>query len=156
MGLHGRHAARPCNGGRWRRRGALSWLRRRETQARIEAEAETLIGEMGIDAYAEARRREREANDFATARHWARTASAIARKISDKIGLDAAMAKGRDADFSTLIETFKAQAQAPGSPLSADCALAPEEAAAPERQPPNDARSLQDRARDAFRARGER
>ena len=37
----------------------LSWLRRRrETAERIDVEADALIGELGVEAYAEARRRE--------------------------------------------------------------------------------------------------
>ena len=37
----------------------FSWLRRRrEIAERIDAEADALIGELGVEAYAEARRRE--------------------------------------------------------------------------------------------------
>jgi hypothetical protein len=42
---------------RKRASGMLSWLRRREKLERIDAEAEALIGELGVEAYAEARRR---------------------------------------------------------------------------------------------------
>ena len=46
----------------------LSWLRRRrETAERIDAEADVLIGELGVEAYAEARRREYESSDDAIA-----------------------------------------------------------------------------------------
>ena len=46
----------------------LSWLRRRrETAERIDAEADVLIGELGVDAYAEARRREYKSSDNAIA-----------------------------------------------------------------------------------------
>ena len=41
----------------------LTWLRRRREQAeRIEAEADALISDLGNGAYAEARRRAREAS----------------------------------------------------------------------------------------------
>ena len=46
----------------------LSWLRRRrETAERIDAEADALIGELGVEAYAEARRREYESSNDAIA-----------------------------------------------------------------------------------------
>ena len=44
----------------------LGWLRRRrERTAWVEAEAEALSRELGVEAYSEARRREREANSIA-------------------------------------------------------------------------------------------
>jgi hypothetical protein len=46
----------------------LSWLRRRrESAERIDAEADVLIGELGVEAYAEARRREYESSGDAIA-----------------------------------------------------------------------------------------
>jgi hypothetical protein len=46
----------------------LSWLRRRrEIAERIDSEADVLIGELGVEAYAEARRREYESRDDAIA-----------------------------------------------------------------------------------------
>jgi hypothetical protein len=46
----------------------LRWLhRRRERLKRIEAEADTLIQHLGVEASAEARRQERAANDLAMA-----------------------------------------------------------------------------------------
>ena len=60
----------------------LSWLRRRrETAERIDAEADALIGELGVEAYAEARRREYESSNDAIALRWNRVALAVARKI---------------------------------------------------------------------------
>jgi hypothetical protein len=57
----------------------LSWLRRRrETAERIDAEADALIGELGVEAYAEARRREYESSGDATAL-W---------RLLKRIGLD--------------------------------------------------------------------
>ena len=53
----------------------LSWLRRRrETAERIDAEADTLICELGVEAYAEARRREYESSNDAIALRWNRVA----------------------------------------------------------------------------------
>jgi hypothetical protein len=67
----------------------LSWLRRRRATAeRIDAEADVLIGELGIDAYAEARRREHESSGDAIALWWSRVALAIAHKTGKRIGLD--------------------------------------------------------------------
>ena len=60
----------------------LSWLRRRrETAERIDAEADALIGELGVEAYAEARRREYESSNDALALRWNRIALAVGRKI---------------------------------------------------------------------------
>ena len=54
----------------------LSWLRRRrETAERIDAEADALIGELGVEAYAEARRREYESSGDAIALWWSRVPS---------------------------------------------------------------------------------
>ena len=69
----------------------LSWLRRRrETAERIDAEADALIGELGVEAYAEARRREYESSGDAIALWWSRVALAIAHKTGERIGLDIA------------------------------------------------------------------
>ena len=67
----------------------LSWLRRRrETAERIDAEADALIGELGVEAYAEARRREHESSGDAIALWWNRVALAVAHKTGERIGLD--------------------------------------------------------------------
>ncbi len=59
----------------------LSWLRRRRWMAqRIEAEAEALINERGVDAYREARRRERESKSKVEAKYWTRVALLVAQK----------------------------------------------------------------------------
>jgi hypothetical protein len=47
-----------------------------------------LIGELGIDAYAEARRREHESSGDAIALWRSRVALAIAHKTGKRIGLD--------------------------------------------------------------------
>ena len=67
----------------------LSWLRRRrETAERIDAEADVLIGELGVEAYAEARRREYESSSDAIALRWNQIALAVAHKTGKRIGLD--------------------------------------------------------------------
>ena len=58
----------------------LSWLRRRRERAeRIEAQPKALVRGLGVDAYSEARHRERHANSAAKAREWGRIAMAVAR-----------------------------------------------------------------------------
>jgi len=67
----------------------LPWLRRRWTRiGRVEAEAEALIRDLGLDAYSEARRRERAAGEEGTAEDWRRVALAIARMTGKRIGFD--------------------------------------------------------------------
>jgi hypothetical protein len=66
----------------------LSWLRRRKTVERIDAEADALIDELGVEAYAEARRREYESSDYAIALWWHQVALAVGRKSGKLVGLD--------------------------------------------------------------------
>ena len=54
----------------------------------IDAEADALIGELGVEAYAEARRREYESSGDAIALWWNRIALAVAHKTGESIGLD--------------------------------------------------------------------
>jgi len=69
----------------------LEWLFwHLERIERIHGVAGALISEFGVEAYAEARRREREANSAATARDWRRVASVIARRTSKRTALDTA------------------------------------------------------------------
>jgi hypothetical protein len=57
------------------------WLpRRRARIKRLDDEAEALICELGVDAYAEARRKEYEASSDAIARDWGRVAVAVAKR----------------------------------------------------------------------------
>jgi hypothetical protein len=78
----------------------LSWLARRRARiARIDAEAETLIRDLGDRAYPEARRREREASSDQIAKDWGRVALAVARKTGKRIGLDTATRMALEADF---------------------------------------------------------
>ena len=79
----------------------LSWLRRRrETAERIDAEADALIGELGVEAYAEARRREYESSDDAIALRWNRVALAVAHKSGKRIGLDTSTRMAMNAVFA--------------------------------------------------------
>jgi hypothetical protein len=67
-----------------------SWLpRRRERLERVEAEADTLIPDLGATAYSQTRRREHEASANAVAREWNRIALAVARKTGQTVGLNA-------------------------------------------------------------------
>ena len=68
----------------------LSWLRhRRETAEKIESEAERLINNLGAGAYTAARLREHEASSDVMAKHWARVARTVARKIGRSVSLHA-------------------------------------------------------------------
>ena len=67
----------------------VSWApNRRARMERIEAEAESLIRELGDGAYQDARRREHEASSDAIAQDWALVARAVARQTGSRIGLN--------------------------------------------------------------------
>jgi hypothetical protein len=71
----------------------LAWLLwRLERIERIRAVAGALMDEFGDDAYAEARRREGEADRDETAAGWRRVALVVARRTPRPTGLDAAVA----------------------------------------------------------------
>jgi hypothetical protein len=79
----------------------LSWLRRRrESAERIDAEADVLIGELGVEAYAEARRREYESSNDAIALRWNQVALAVAQKTGKRIGLDTSTRLAMNAVFA--------------------------------------------------------
>ena len=79
----------------------LSWLRRRrETAERIDAEADALIGELGVEAYAEARRREYKSSDDAIALRWNQVALAVGRKSGELVGLDTSTRIAMNAVFA--------------------------------------------------------
>jgi hypothetical protein len=79
----------------------LSWLRhRRATAERIDAEADALIGELGVEAYAEARRREYESSNDALALRWNRIALAVGRKSGKLVGLDISTRMAMNAVFA--------------------------------------------------------
>jgi hypothetical protein len=70
----------------------LAWLLwQLERMQRIRAAAGALMDEFGDEAYAEARRREREANRDERAGDWRRVALVVARRTRGPVGLDAAI-----------------------------------------------------------------
>ena len=79
----------------------LSWLRRRrDTAESIDAEADALIDELGVEAYAEARRREYESSNDAIALRWNRIALAVGRKSVKLVGLDISSRMAMNAVFA--------------------------------------------------------
>ena len=69
----------------------LAWLLwQLERTERIRAAAGALMDEFGDEAYAEARRREREASRDETAGAWRRVALVVARWTPRRVGRDAA------------------------------------------------------------------
>ena len=66
----------------------LAWLLwQLERIERIHAVAGTLMSEYGVEAGAEARRQEREANSAGIAREWRRVLSVVARRTSKRAGI---------------------------------------------------------------------
>jgi hypothetical protein len=79
----------------------FSWLRRhRETAERIDAAADALIGEFGVGAYAEARRREYESSNDLSALGWGQVALAVGRKFGKRTGLDTSTRMAMNAVFA--------------------------------------------------------
>jgi hypothetical protein len=77
----------------------LAWLLRQlERTERIHAAAGALMSEFGDEAYAEARRRERDANRDKTARDWRRVALVVARRTPRRIGLEAVIPPSPEPD----------------------------------------------------------
>ena len=69
----------------------LAWLLwQLEGMQRIRAAAGALMDEFGDEAYSEARRRERQANQDEMAGVWRRVALVVARWTPRRVGLDAA------------------------------------------------------------------
>jgi hypothetical protein len=89
--------------------------RRRETAERIDAEADALIGELGVEAYAEARRREYESSNDALALRWNRIALAVGRKSGKRIGLDTSTRMAMNAAFAPDREHTGAREPRPSS-----------------------------------------
>ena len=97
------------------RHDILSWLRgRRERAARVNADADMLVRELGQDAYAEARLMQNRAGTAEERRRWREVAISIASMTGRRIGLDTATRMARDADFSKGGQA-KAPASAPES-----------------------------------------
>jgi hypothetical protein len=95
----------------------LWWLpRRRARIIHIDAEAESLIGDLGALAYDEARRREIEASSDAIARDWHRVAQAIARKTGAGLGTSV-QAPPKKADFAPAPESGAPKETPPDSEL---------------------------------------
>ena len=74
--------------------------RQRDKIERIEAEADSLIHNLGVGAYSAARRGEHEATSEAMARHWRRVAVAVARTTSRRVGLDTSTRMATEADLT--------------------------------------------------------
>ena len=79
----------------------LAWLLwRLERMERIRAVASALMREFGDEAYAQARRREREADGDERARDWSRVALVVARRTcaQGSVGKSTEIVSGRAAD----------------------------------------------------------
>jgi hypothetical protein len=69
--------------------GMLFWLLRQlDRIERRHAVAGVLMSQFGVEAYAEARRREREASSHRLAREWRRVALIVARRTRKRVGID--------------------------------------------------------------------
>jgi hypothetical protein len=85
------YIASPGSGVETKVADVLAWLLwHLERTERIHAVARALISEFGVEAYAEARQRERAAHCDGTAREWRRVALVVARRTSMRAGADAA------------------------------------------------------------------
>jgi hypothetical protein len=82
----------------------LAWLLwQLERIQRIHAVAGMLISEFGVEAEAEARRRQREANSAGAARDWGRVVSVVARRTPKRAAL-AAAADQKLLEFGSVAE----------------------------------------------------
>ena len=94
----------------------------------IDAEADALIGELGVEAYAEARRREYEYSNDALALRWNRIALAVGRKSGKLVGLDTSTRMAMNAVFAPDREhagSRKPQPFSQGDELRGTLALKP-------------------------------
>ncbi len=94
----------------------FAWIaKRREAAERAEKDAIGLIAERGVDAYGEARRRERECQGAEEVTRWHRAAVAIAKRTGKRIGLDTATRMATDADMTATTDVARKPrpAQAP-------------------------------------------
>ncbi len=81
----------------------FAWIaRRREVASQAETDATVLIAEHGASAYAEARRRQKDAINAEDAARWRRAAIAIAKLTGRRIGLDAATRMAAAADMTAM------------------------------------------------------
>jgi hypothetical protein len=93
-------------------------LSKRARSERIEAEADSLIRDLGDCAYQEARRREHEASSDVIAEDWALVAKAIARKTGSRVGLNLST--------QLAMNTFFVLDREPGAPRKARLRPEPE------------------------------
>ncbi len=92
----------------------FAWIaKRREAAEWAEKDAIGLIAEHGVDAYGEARRRERECHGAEEAARWRRTALAIAKRTGKRIGLDTATRMASDADMTATPDVVRVPRHAP-------------------------------------------
>src|SRR6202522_3878960 len=85
------HTLKPRSGVETKVGVMLAWLLwQLEGMQRIRAAAGALMDEFGDEAYSEARRRERQANQDEMAGVWRRVALVVARWTPRRVGLDAA------------------------------------------------------------------
>ena len=105
----------------------LQWLRRRRHAQRLaQADAEALIRDHGVEAYSEARQRERDVilpdgttHAGRTPAHWRRAALIVAKMTGPRVGLDTATRMEKDADFPLDQRSAEPRAHVPSLPASA-------------------------------------
>ena len=104
----------------------LSWLRRRHQAERLaQADAEALIRDHGVEAYSEARQRERDVilpdgttHAGRTPAHWRRVALIVARRTGKRVGLDTSTC------MAAVAELSPDQSSSTGGRTSNPCRLA--------------------------------
>src|SRR5271165_2698964 len=87
----------------WARESEMvAWLNpRREPAGWMRAEPDAPIHDVGVDAFSEARRREREAKSRAEGKNWARIALAVVQRTAKGLGLGAATRMATEAGVVT-------------------------------------------------------
>jgi hypothetical protein len=84
----------------------LGWLGRwRENAVGIEAEAEAVMRAYAVRAYAEARRRERDARSRVESQNWSRVALVIAERTCKRVGFDTSTRMASDANFASSLDS---------------------------------------------------
>lgn len=93
------------------------WLQHgRQKAQQIEAEADTLMSGFGLEAYAQARQRERDAKDHGEAGYWNSVAITIARKTCESLGLGVGSRLAPEASFPVL-SLFEPEPARPHDPV---------------------------------------
>jgi hypothetical protein len=108
---------------------------KRARNERIDAEADTLIRDLGDQAYQEARRREHEASSDAIAQDWALVAKAIALKTGSRVGLNLSTQLAMNTFFVLDREPGVAQKPRPRPELKSEPERQPSQAGVPTPQP---------------------